>query len=74
LVFFCWWIPVPVHEIPFSQPKISKSHFPFYPFRLQNPAKMSGKKATQMIKICFGFHEKFAEWTRSNFLPTIGWR
>jgi hypothetical protein len=31
--FFCWWIPVPVHEIPFSHPKISKSQFPFYPFR-----------------------------------------
>jgi hypothetical protein len=26
-------IPVPVHEIPFSHPKIRKSQFPFYPFR-----------------------------------------
>ena len=27
---------LPVHEIPFSQPKISKSQYPFYPFSTLN--------------------------------------
>ena len=27
ILFFWWWIPVPMHEIPFSQPKISEFQF-----------------------------------------------
>jgi hypothetical protein len=43
-----------VHEIPFSQPKISKSQFAFYPFRtLNNVAGLKNNLSKTLWKVGF---------------------
>jgi hypothetical protein len=61
LLFFFLMNPSPSAWNPIFPAKNKQIPFPI--LHLQDSAKMSWKKATQMIKICFGFHEKFAEWT-----------